>query len=378
MANLCIPVTSKSISDIEYIKKKYTDFAVTKSRSTLSGYTTEIDHDANKRFVVKNKVIKIPIKDIKKRFLHFNDLLRQAFAIILNSHDGLLLHASVLVYRKKAYAFVGPEGAGKSTIRKNSLLLCLGDDVGIIRKEQNAYYVYGSPFYQKTNRAYPNIRVPLAGLYWIKQAPYLLLEHMPASERFGKFLSQVFFTPGQSLLEKSRQLHTALSLVESIPCFTLSLTKHSPIWPFITMVSPKTNKYFASNRQKFRPIVNKYLPNGLVWKTGIASLNFLGSCFLIKEQSWNFELGNARRVSDVALRIQKSQLRTHHTQVIYKKMVSKTFSAASLVISLLHVSNKYIILDGNHTAIALYLLKKEMVVPIQVADMLNTTQIPWL
>jgi hypothetical protein len=80
-------------------------------------------------------------------------LLGPVFAFVLRLHGFISLHASAAVIRGNAVAFVGPGGAGKSTIVSD--LACggypiLGDDVAVLEEISEKYYL---------RPAYPHVRL---------------------------------------------------------------------------------------------------------------------------------------------------------------------------------------------------------------------------
>ena len=107
-------------------------------------------------------------------------LLGPVFAFVLRLRGFTSLHASAAVIRGNAVAFVGPGGAGKSTIagalaRGNYPIL--GDDVAVLEKISEEYYL---------RPAYPHLRLwPNSGsiLFGAKDA---LPKLVPSSESWDK------------------------------------------------------------------------------------------------------------------------------------------------------------------------------------------------
>jgi hypothetical protein len=69
---------------------------------------------------------------------------------ILHRHQALLIHASGVVINKEGILFCGISGAGKTTLSKlwkqRAGTTVLSDDRVLVRKEQQGYVVYGTPW----------------------------------------------------------------------------------------------------------------------------------------------------------------------------------------------------------------------------------------
>lgn len=84
--------------------------------------------------------------------------------------DGLMIHASALMWQGRAYLFSGPCGMGKSTHARlwiktfgRENVLIINDDKPAVRWEKDRFYVYGTPWSGKC-RVSENIRVPLGAV----------------------------------------------------------------------------------------------------------------------------------------------------------------------------------------------------------------------
>ncbi len=104
-----------------------------------------------------------------------NNAMMLAYAFSTASQDTLLLHASVVRYQGKAYAFTAPSGTGKSTQVANWLRAIDGcdlinDDNPIIRMMPDGKpMLYGSPWSGKTP-CYRNVETPLGAIIKIERA----------------------------------------------------------------------------------------------------------------------------------------------------------------------------------------------------------------
>lgn len=99
--------------------------------------------------------------------------LMMQYAFASASRETLLVHASCIVYKGRAYAFLGRSGSGKSThsrlwlqhIQGSELL---NDDNPVVRITDSGILIYGSPWSGKTP-CYRNASAPLGALVQIYQ-----------------------------------------------------------------------------------------------------------------------------------------------------------------------------------------------------------------
>jgi hypothetical protein len=75
------------------------------------------------------------------------NFLRVLFAWLCIDHDGLLIHASGVIWQDKGYVFFGPSGSGKTTLARLSLdRTVLSDDLVIVKKDKGVFRLCGVPF----------------------------------------------------------------------------------------------------------------------------------------------------------------------------------------------------------------------------------------
>lgn len=103
---------------------------------------------------------------------------------LLSRIGGALMHAAVAAKDGAGWVFTGRSGAGKSTI--SSLLLAegyriLNDDRALVFRRGGAWRVAGTPWHG-SGRFAEAAEVPLAGIYFLHQAPECRREAMPAAQ----------------------------------------------------------------------------------------------------------------------------------------------------------------------------------------------------
>lgn len=114
----------------------------------------------------------------------------------LLQHGGMMLHSSAVVVDGKAYLFTADSGTGKSTHTGLWLELfggrayILNDDKPAIRREEDGWYAYGTPWSGKHN-INRNLRVPLAGIACVNRAPENSIQPFGGLEAIQAIIKQV-------------------------------------------------------------------------------------------------------------------------------------------------------------------------------------------
>ena len=120
-------------------------------------------------------------------------MLVYAFSTI--DKQTLLFHASVIKRGKKGYLFLGHSGTGKSTHSQQWLTAfedaeLLNDDNPVVRIENGAVQVYGSPWSGKTP-CYKNSSAQVGALVQIVQAPENKIERLRMTQAYPYILASV-------------------------------------------------------------------------------------------------------------------------------------------------------------------------------------------
>lgn len=122
-----------------------------------------------------------------------NNFLMMTYAFSSASEKTLMIHASVIRNDGKGYLFLGKSGTGKST--HSNLWLnyidgsdLLNDDNPIVRVQNGAVNVYGSPWSGKTP-CYRNLEVPVKAFVKLRQAPENKIERLKPLVGFATILS---------------------------------------------------------------------------------------------------------------------------------------------------------------------------------------------
>lgn len=112
-----------------------------------------------------------------EQWLTFTAAVDFCYLLSTACHDTVLTHSSAVMYKGRAYIFLGKSGTGKSTHSRMWLkaledVELMNDDHPVIRLDRDGNpVVYGTPWSGKTH-CYKNVQAPLGGIIRISRAPY--------------------------------------------------------------------------------------------------------------------------------------------------------------------------------------------------------------
>ena len=149
----------------------------------------------------------------------------ELFYLNLLRFNGMMLHASAVVYEGKAYLFSGPCGVGKST-HKDLWLQTFGEKARVINDDKPAlrlvdgqWYAYGTPWCGKDGINL-NERAPLGGICFLKQGKENRIRRLEKAEAIAMLMFQTHHRFGK-VQNLDYLLNQIGSLVENIPIFEL-------------------------------------------------------------------------------------------------------------------------------------------------------------
>ncbi len=152
-----------------------------------------------------------------------NICLYRAICRQLPRLNRMLLHAAILEYENKGYAFLGRSGTGKSThtglwLKHISGSKIVNGDKPILEYKGGEFIAYGTPWMGKEGLGY-NAGVPLKGLCFLEQAKENSMVKLTPAEAASRIFLQILFPQD----EKNAALTLELTdkLVSEIPCYLL-------------------------------------------------------------------------------------------------------------------------------------------------------------
>lgn len=130
---------------------------------------------------------------VTEQWQTLNTAVNLCYHIACVRNNTIVLHASSVEYKGRAYLFLGKSGTGKSTharMWKKALdeVILINDDHPILRVQEGNVMVYGSPWSGKT-RCYKNIRFPLGGIIRIARAPYNKVHKLSVIESYASLVA---------------------------------------------------------------------------------------------------------------------------------------------------------------------------------------------
>lgn len=148
--------------------------------------------------------------------LFYRDLLR---------FNGMMLHSSAVALENRAYLFSGPCGMGKSTHTRlwqatfGEKTRVFNDDKPALRRLDDRWYAYGTPWCGKDGINI-NMKVPLAGICFLKQATENKIRRLASLEALSLFLPQTLrrFKDSENTALLMQHLD---KLIREIPIFEL-------------------------------------------------------------------------------------------------------------------------------------------------------------
>lgn len=169
---------------------------------------------------------KYPVEDI-------DYFIRVVYSLLAFRAGGVMLHAAGIIRDGLAHLFIGPSGAGKTTIaRLSSQFTILNDDLVILLPEEDGWRVYGTPFWNLTQVKPSAKSAPLAGLYRLEQASYVHLEPLSSSKAVAELVAN---TPvlSQDPTRNTILLERLNRITQSTPVKVLYFQPDASFWEII-------------------------------------------------------------------------------------------------------------------------------------------------
>lgn len=191
----------------------------------------------------------------------FDHFIRLCFSWFAASHGALLLHASAVAWTMYsvpcqeenrpfdelgAYAFAGPQGAGKSTIAMQCRTLglsVLNEDVILLKPEGNQVIAHSLPF-RGGGTGIVDV-APLRAIFFLTHGKQPRLNTLSYSDKILRLAHNLQLigersTTAQALLRKI--FPTLHKIIEHVPCYELQLTPETTAWRFVTNMLKESSR----------------------------------------------------------------------------------------------------------------------------------------
>jgi hypothetical protein len=158
--------------------------------------------------------------------------LRLALSCDLPSQQGLLTHGAGYGDARGAVVFLAPTRGGKTTTsRKLPEANVLSDDQVALRCIDGAWWAYALPFVGDFAKATVPREVPLRALVLLEKSETVTCTRVSEARALARVLNCVVrFTRGAG---GGELLALAGDLVAKTPVYTLALSLHEPVMPFV-------------------------------------------------------------------------------------------------------------------------------------------------
>ena len=160
-----------------------------------------------------------------EQWLTFNSAVDFCFLLSTACRNTVLTHASSVIYKGKAYLFLGKSGTGKSTHSRmwlNALegVELMNDDHPVVRVHDDGNVIaYGSPWSGKTP-CYKNISAPVGGIIRISRAPYNRPNRLAPVQAYASLMTSCSGMTWDKELADGRD-KTLQGIVSAVPCWVM-------------------------------------------------------------------------------------------------------------------------------------------------------------
>jgi hypothetical protein len=150
-------------------------------------------------------------------------VLRIVHTLVLARQGGFLLHSASAIRNGKAFLFAGVSEAGKTTISRLAPpdVTLLTDEISYVRKNDDAYIAYGTPFSGELAKLGENVSAPIAALYLLAKGAENRIDPIPPGEATRSLLANLlFFAEDEELVQST--FHSAFEFVSRVPVSRLT------------------------------------------------------------------------------------------------------------------------------------------------------------
>ena len=161
-------------------------------------------------------------------------VLRIVHTLVLAGEGGFLLHSASAMRGGRAFLFSGLSGAGKTTISRLAPpdVTLLTDEVSYVRRHQEGYRAFGTPFAGELARVGENVSASIAAVYLLDKGPANRIDPVSASEATQRIMRNILFFAEEPEMVR-RVFEAACEFVARIPVYRLTFFPDERVWELI-------------------------------------------------------------------------------------------------------------------------------------------------
>jgi hypothetical protein len=163
------------------------------------------------------------------------DLFRLLCSFLLMQKCAVLLHASAVVDRDRAWVFSGPSGSGKTTIAGLAGdRHVLNDETIALRHSARRWEACATPFYGSGGPAMARVndRAPIRGLCFLRKGDHFAHRCLTPAQVVSRAFPEVML-PKREARVAERLLATLASLAAAVPAWELTFAPDPTIWSYL-------------------------------------------------------------------------------------------------------------------------------------------------
>ncbi len=195
-----------------------------------------------------NEPVEINTKEKKIRHFRLNGgmpneggifaskIISFAYSQILAFKQGFLLHCACISRGGEAYLFFAPPGGGKSTVAQLSKqYLVLGDDIIAVRKIENEFFAFATPWAQKGFiKPQFYFKAKVKAVFFLKKSKRVYFKSLKPEEALVKTLSSAVHFFRYTEIPLAKEIFFTLSkLFKVIPSYEMYFKKDDNFWPIL-------------------------------------------------------------------------------------------------------------------------------------------------
>ncbi len=163
-----------------------------------------------------------------------DSVLRIVHTLLLATREGMLIHAASAVRGGRAFLFVGPSGAGKTTIARLAPpdATLLTDEISYVRHVDGRYVAFGTPFAGELGHAGAPIAAPIAAIYRLEQRSDHVVAPLNRADAVRLLMRNALFFAEDAVLAGAL-LDTSCRIAAAVPCHRLGFAPERRAWDHI-------------------------------------------------------------------------------------------------------------------------------------------------